>query len=347
LVVDEAQNLSEPVLETVRLLSNFETPHTKLLQIVLAGQSQLTGKLAQPRLTQLRQRIAVLSHLAPLTAAETVCYVEHRLKVAGYCGEPLFASEALELIARRSQGIPRNINNICYNSLLTARAQESPKVTSEIVQRAIGEVSIELIAPQSSLRTTRTQDLVTDSDPRPASNFHSKMTPQLTYAPAAQFSLARWALVGVFLGVLLAGGSLLFRSYFRSGNPRQDSPSSSTPVNPADSVEFMPRTYAAVPEDLGSGQVLTVVARPEQTIKEISLLYVGHFDSRLLENICALNPELKDPDHIEPGQLIRLPLPPGTLRKVIDTSEITSASEGHNSESRFAKVRAFLVGKKW
>jgi type II secretory pathway predicted ATPase ExeA len=347
LVVDEAQNLNESVLETVRLLSNFETPHTKLLQIVLAGQSQLTGKLAQPRLAQLRQRIAVLSHLAPLTAAETVCYVEHRLKVAGYCGEPLFASEALELIAQRSQGIPRNINNICYNSLLMAHAQECPQVTSEIVQRVMGKVIIDSIAPQSSLRTSRTGNLIADSDLRPASNFHSKTTRQLTYTPAAQFNLARWAFVGAFFSFLLVGGSLLFRSYLRSGELRQDSPNSSTPLNPANSFEIMPRTYAAEPEDLGLGQVLTVVARPEQTLKEIALLYVGHFDPRLLEDICALNPELKDPNHIEPGQLIRLPLPPGTLRKVIDTSEITSASEGHRAESRFAKIRAFLVGKKW
>src|ERR1700693_3386500 len=101
LVVDEAQNLDESVLETVRLLSNFETPHAKLLQIVLAGQTQLTEKLALPRLAQLRQRISLMSHLAPLTVTETICYVEHRLKVAGYRGEPLFTADALQLIARR------------------------------------------------------------------------------------------------------------------------------------------------------------------------------------------------------------------------------------------------------
>jgi type II secretory pathway predicted ATPase ExeA len=137
LVVDEAQNLKNSVLETVRLLSNFETHHTKLLQIVLAGQPKLAAKLAQPQLSQLRQRIAVLSHLEPLTAAETEHYVDHRLKVAGYCGKPLFEPSAVSLIAQGSRGIPRNINNICYSSLLLAYVRGDGKVTEGTVRRAI------------------------------------------------------------------------------------------------------------------------------------------------------------------------------------------------------------------
>src|SRR5580700_4705346 len=97
LVVDEAQNLDESVLETVRMLSNFETDHTKLLQIVLAGQPRLAAKLAQPQLSQLRQRIAVLTHLEPFTAADTAGYMDHRLRVAGHCGKPLFEPDAVSL----------------------------------------------------------------------------------------------------------------------------------------------------------------------------------------------------------------------------------------------------------
>ena len=137
LVVDEAQNLDDSVLETVRMLSNFETHHTKLLQIVLAGQPGLAAKLAQPQLSQLRQRIAVLSRLEPFTAAETACYIDHRLKVAGYCGKPLFEPSAVSLIAQRSRGIPRNINNICYNSLLIAYVRGDGTVTEGPVWRAI------------------------------------------------------------------------------------------------------------------------------------------------------------------------------------------------------------------
>jgi hypothetical protein len=109
----------------------------------------------------------------------------------------------------------------------------------------------------------------------------------------------------------------------------------------------MPGTYTAEPEDTDSGQVLTVVAKPGQTLEEIGLLYTGHFDLQLVRDICAINPELKDPAHIETGQLIRLPLPPGTLRKGIDTSEITSASQRQTTDNRFAKIRAFLGGVKW
>jgi len=346
LVVDEAQNLSESVLETVRLLSNFETPHTKLMQIVLAGQPQLTEKLAQPRLAQLRQRISVLSHLAPLTAAETVCYVDHRLKVAGYCGEPLFDAGAMRLIARRSQGIPRKINNICYNSLSIAHTQGCPSVTSETVQRVLGELIVESIAPHSSAVASRAASPIADSDLRPAGEFSRKTASRLTYTPTPQFNLARWAFAGALISVLLLGGLFLFASYLSSAEPRQVLPNSSAPLSPNNSSVNIPGIYAAELQDTGSGQLLTVVAKPEQTLQEISLLYAGHFDLQLLKDICALNPELKDPNHIEAGQLIRLPLPPRTLRKGIDTSDITSASEGHSTESRFAKIRAFLVGEK-
>src|SRR5215469_12669370 len=123
LIVDEAQNLDDEVLETVRMLSNFETHNTKLLQILLAGQPQLAAKLSQPRLSQLRQRVAVLGRLDPFGFEETKRYVEHRLKVGGYSGEPIFDDDAVGVICRASRGIPRNINNLCYNSLRLAHSR--------------------------------------------------------------------------------------------------------------------------------------------------------------------------------------------------------------------------------
>jgi general secretion pathway protein A len=136
LVVDEAQDLEGPVLETIRLLSDFETPHAKLLEIVIAGQPQLAEKLAQRGLSQLRQRIAILSHLEPLSVVEIAGYIEHRLKVAGYSGGPLFAPDALALIAEQSQGIPREINNICFNALLLGAARRDQTISAEIVREA-------------------------------------------------------------------------------------------------------------------------------------------------------------------------------------------------------------------
>ena len=88
-VIDEAQNLSDAVLERVRLLTNFETSRGKLMQIVLSGQPQLSDKLMQPSLLQLRQRISTICRIEPLSAEETVAYIDYRLKQAGYEGEPL------------------------------------------------------------------------------------------------------------------------------------------------------------------------------------------------------------------------------------------------------------------
>src|SRR6202022_2505330 len=121
-VVDEAQNLESEVLETLRLLSNFETPQAKLMHIILAGQPALAQKLASPQLAQLRQRISIVQGLAPLPAWEVKNYVEHRLRIAGYKGNPIFTSDAYESIVAATEGIPRNVNNFCFNALSLACA---------------------------------------------------------------------------------------------------------------------------------------------------------------------------------------------------------------------------------
>src|ERR1700719_3634777 len=109
--IDEAQNLSDSALETGRLLSNFEAADRKLFQIVLAGQPELARRLKNPRLAQLSQRIAVLAGLKRLPATETLQYIHHRLDIAGYYGHEVFNSASVDLIAKASHGIPRNINN--------------------------------------------------------------------------------------------------------------------------------------------------------------------------------------------------------------------------------------------
>jgi len=149
--IDEAQNLEEPVLEMVRMLSNFETPDKKLMHIILSGQPQLAEKLASERLTQLRQRISILARLAPLTAAETREYIEHRLRVAGAASEkPLFSDEAYAMIAEQAGGIPRNINNLCFNSMSLAWALQRPKVDASMVQEAIDDLDLKAIASRKA-----------------------------------------------------------------------------------------------------------------------------------------------------------------------------------------------------
>ncbi len=148
LVIDEAQNLSDSALETVRLLSDFEAPDKKLLQIVLAGQPELAHRLLCPGLGQLRQRIAVRARLDRLPAPEAVRYINHRLQVAGYDGPELFTPPALTLIAERSQGIPRNINNICFNALSLGCATGCKKIGPEIVQEAAADLSFDALVPR-------------------------------------------------------------------------------------------------------------------------------------------------------------------------------------------------------
>jgi general secretion pathway protein A len=141
-VIDEALNLEPSVLETVRLLSDFETPRAKLLTIILAGQPELAGKLVSPGLAQLRQRISIVNRLEPLPAWEIKSYVERRLQIAGYKGEPLFTPEALAEIAGVTEGIPRNVNNFCFNALSLACALRQKTVDLAIVQEVISDLDL-------------------------------------------------------------------------------------------------------------------------------------------------------------------------------------------------------------
>jgi type II secretory pathway predicted ATPase ExeA len=155
LIVDEAQNLDAASLETIRLLSNFETTHSKLIQIILAGQPQLLETLKKPELAQLRQRIASLATLHHLDAAETAHYVEHRLHTAGSRDESIFTPDAMELIAQRSKGIPREINNICFNALMFGYAKGSRTINAEIVQQSLAQMNFD-----SLLDTTQAEPVV-------------------------------------------------------------------------------------------------------------------------------------------------------------------------------------------
>ena len=145
LIVDEAHLLSEELLEEVRLLSNLETYDDKLLQIVLVGQPELDEKLDSKGLRQLKQRIALRTHLSPLTFEETQRYVEHRLEIAG-AGEKassLFSSKALATVFKVSRGYPRLINTICENSLITAYARQTSVITPEIVNLVAKEFRLD------------------------------------------------------------------------------------------------------------------------------------------------------------------------------------------------------------
>ncbi len=140
LIIDEAQDLTNELLEQVRLLSNLETDDRKLLQIVLMGQPELRDRLNDYRLRQLRQRIMVRYHLRPLKLREVGQYVQHRLHVSGSKGVPRFTSAALWRIFRYSQGVPRLINTLCDKCMLAGFVQQRDEISFGMVGVAIREL---------------------------------------------------------------------------------------------------------------------------------------------------------------------------------------------------------------
>jgi general secretion pathway protein A len=134
LIVDEAQNLSDEVLEEIRLLTNLETFTEKLLQIVLVGQPELEQKLRQPNLRQLRQRLTLRAKTHPLTLEETQAYVAQRLRIAGANGQPIFDPEAVTLVHRFSAGIPRVINLLCEHALVSTFVDQQKTVAPTVVE---------------------------------------------------------------------------------------------------------------------------------------------------------------------------------------------------------------------
>jgi type II secretory pathway predicted ATPase ExeA/phage tail protein X len=147
-VIDEAQDLDNEVLESVRLLSNFETPVSKLMHIILAGQPGLADKLAQPELLQLRQRISTLARLNPLSEREVSAYIQYRGKRAGCINDSLFSAEARRLIAQESLGIPRNINGLCFSCLSLAFVEKQKQIDPGIVRKVLRDPAFEMFSSQ-------------------------------------------------------------------------------------------------------------------------------------------------------------------------------------------------------
>ena len=140
LIVDEAQNLSNKVLEEIRLLSGIETTKEKVLRIILAGQPELNDKLNAPGLTQLAQRIRLRFHLTALSKPDTGAYIQHRLEVAGSQGRQIFDPETFPLIFRYTGGIPRLVNTLADTAMMAAFAQDRDAVTVDDVRAAVEEL---------------------------------------------------------------------------------------------------------------------------------------------------------------------------------------------------------------
>jgi type II secretory pathway predicted ATPase ExeA len=300
LVIDEAQNLSEPVLESIRLLSDFETSQGKLLQIILSGQRQLIDTLMKPGMQQLTQRISVANFLDPLDAEEVTQYIRHRLGVAGYQGKALFTMEALQLIAEESGGTPRNINNICFGALSTAFALGQKRIDRKIIEEVAGEQSLRSLARRmqvSSGQTTQPEgrsalDVENRPAPRPALR---KIFRSGWFRKHARSTVC----LLIVLFAMTPGIATSKRPELAAGPLREVA--STAQHAPAGIIPQATRN--ALPAPFLRDEV--AIVEPRQTLRRICLQHFGDYNLRMVWHIQALNPGL-DPNHIEVGQRIRL-----------------------------------------
>jgi type II secretory pathway predicted ATPase ExeA len=315
LAIDEAQNLDSEVLETIRLLSNFETATDKLLQILLIGQPQLARKLASPELEQLKQRISIFARLEPFSSADVDRYITHRLKVAGYEGDPLFTPGALRIIAEQSQGIPRKINGLCFGALSLACAIGSKRVDVAMVEEVIADRDAEHFQqPRVAERVVPSQ--VT---PRPALS---------SYPPAqVKKSFGQWTLgAATIAAAIVIGTGILSFSPGRIDRAIQISTDAWTSIRSSMGVKAnsatvssaldfqtaeLPNSEAVQASPLrGDDGTMTVIVQPGETLRRIIFRTMGKYSGEMIEQVRKLNPAIADFDRLEAGQAIKLPRVP-------------------------------------
>ncbi|MGA7921626.1 MAG: AAA family ATPase [Candidatus Acidiferrales bacterium] len=330
LVIDEAQNLDEKVLESVRLLSNFETPWMKLMQIVLAGQPQLADHLASSSMAQLRQRVSMVIKLDPFTHDEVNAYIDHRLWVAG-CSKPeIFSANARKLIAEHSEGIPRNINNLCFNALSLGCALRKKTIDRDIVLEVIADLDLEPLREQKPAAKKPA-----DVSPQPKSVFISETKKRSIFS--------RWIPSIAITSALLIGLSW-FAVHAERRSPEKVQPSAKAAFAPAAPAPVLaPVTAQApssanpvVPDEKEAASIQPepgsedVRVLPGQTLYQISVNKLGRYDDQVLEKLRGLNPSLKDPDLILSGQKLRIPsatLPATDPQRAVEQASNAASAE--------------------
>ncbi len=295
-VIDEAQNLSVPVLEELRMLSNLETSKTKLIQILLVGQPELENKLNLPELRQLKQRIGIRRQIKPLTARETRKYIQHRLKLAGSTIGRVFTMSAISMISKYSGGIPRNINMICENAFLIGYSFNKKKIDRQIIREVIEDMNDPLVssASRKGVRSYRTPG---------------------------------WRISAITITLMITLGALaligfkfitLTPSYPGEAAVMEKDPQPASPDSPEVSAE------GAVPFDTSSNaqqsagldtnasgpgfRVLDTIDIQEGiTVSDLAEKYYGACNETLIDIILQVNPSIADVHRILVHQKIRIP----------------------------------------
>jgi type II secretory pathway predicted ATPase ExeA len=301
LIIDEAQNLTAEVLEGIRLLSNFETSRDKLLQILLVGQPEFAVRLNAPELRQLKQRITLRHHLRALAAKECQEYISNRVKIAG--GDPgVFSDGAFQALHAYSGGIPRIINILCDNALLTTFALEKKQVDFEVVGEVAEDLQIGVdLSTRSTMIRRVTEHQVSN---RPLNNRREVSSGTLSSAPPADMSRRQpekyhTGVYNASVGItVLPGGAPSLRAAASPSGP------AATPrsfeilhhTKPVDlsAAEVSHRTLQTIVESLtdSMGPMASVIVREQ--LNKISGNAKGFPREKLTELIEVLSEEIFD-----------------------------------------------------
>lgn len=307
LLVDEAQNMPIGTLESLRMLSNLETATEKLVQIVLVGQPELETLLAERQLRQLESRIAVRTRLGPLSRADSANYIRHRLKCVALDDRPAFTDAAIAEIVRSCGGIPRRINVVADNALLTAFGHKIRPVTPRVVREVVRDLNLKDSGPKTRRR-----------------RWPSIGVP--------------WKGIGMGLGAVAAAALVLTGAMaLRDGIPTQGGagPVAAVPLPPKTAklelapvtpkpepetvpelasvtlpplpppiVVELPGTAPALPAD--PKRTLRIVA-PGDTLAGLTFQVYGRVDRPLLDSVKSHNPDIVNIDRIQVGQVIEFP----------------------------------------
>jgi general secretion pathway protein A len=343
IIIDEAHNISLEAIEELRLLSNLETSKSKLLQIVIVGQPELKTKLRSEVIRQINQRIVVSAQIGPITAEESMKYIDYRLKVVGSSSSEVFTDEALSLICRHAKGIPRTINILCNNALSVGYG-----------------LSEKQISPSTVRKVRRVKDILT---PEKVQKLTSGM----------KRNLPRKISFSLLLLVVLASVIYISKDYVRhmvniqtlehfmeqlslkaKSDPsipevkRHTTPEAKPDTPNTDILQtspITPQTSASLPPS--SSQAKTeitikkvVEAKTGMNLSSLTLKYYSETNTTLMDYILEFNPEITNPDLILIDQKIKIP-------EITESSLITKSSDGmfnvHLGTFSYAKEAARFI----
>jgi general secretion pathway protein A len=332
LIVDEAQGLSMEMLEEIRLLSNLETAHEKLVQIMLLGQQELNEKLNSPQLRQLKQRIGVKYHIPPLDSNEAKDYIDHRIRVAGYepREEPLFTSSALAEIYRYSRGFPRLINIVCDNVLLVAYTEDAKQVSTNMVKKVVNDLE----------KTYGKVSSPSGLNPFPPSREKEEsrglvLRFALGISVVLVFLAVAWVIITRIDAPLLRGWLGMKSEYAYSSIESDTGPKETSALSRDSSQEGRGKPKFSitdqssevnppVPQNLlelkNNDAPATVTIDAGETVAQVAARHYGRIDADIINAIRKANPSISNIDLVYKGQKIVLPIIQETTRVMFTVS---------------------------